>query len=424
MHRGQSALLERSMDRSDFEQVEASDHESSQLARLFRTSLHVVSEVVWLLKEAAVLTWYMGFGLKWVSMSVRIVLYAIILAPGFARFVWWYITSNSMVRHIQYGPHNRSYLDILFPVPLDQIISGPKERRFPVVICVTGGAWIIGYNAWCAMLARFLAMDSQCIVVMPDYRNFPQADMSAMTDDVSSAIRWTFDSIARFGGDPERTVLLGQSAGAQLCMLSMMREALRARGQHVPPAYNPSRLRHFVGVSGVYDLVVLEPHMHARGLYNKVLHAIAGGKEYLERWSPTRVAERVQVSVLNALPSITLVHGDHDESAPLSQSGTLYSVIQSRESDHALFGLSMVVIRGGTHTSLIVEDPLLGKSMLVGTITSIIKDINEAARAGGEMSKADCSWSSVDATPTYALAPYGPQVSRTLARIARVVCPF
>lgn len=40
--------------------------------------------------------------------------------------------------------------------------------------CVTGGAWIVGYKAWGALLAQRLSQQG-VIVACIDYRNFPQA---------------------------------------------------------------------------------------------------------------------------------------------------------------------------------------------------------------------------------------------------------
>ena len=32
-----------------------------------------------------------------------------------------------------------------------------NKKDLPVVILVMGGAWIIGYRVWCALLAKYLA---------------------------------------------------------------------------------------------------------------------------------------------------------------------------------------------------------------------------------------------------------------------------
>ncbi|KAH7519117.1 hypothetical protein JRO89_XSUnG0133500 [Xanthoceras sorbifolium] len=86
-------------------------------------------------------------------------------------------------------------LDLYLPTHND----GPK----PVLVFVTGGAWIIGYKAWGALLGRQLA-ERDVIVACVDYRNFPQGTISDMVKDVSQGISFICNYIADYGGDPER----------------------------------------------------------------------------------------------------------------------------------------------------------------------------------------------------------------------------
>ncbi|KEG05219.1 putative ecotin, partial [Trypanosoma grayi] len=97
--------------------------------------------------------------------------------------------------------HNRATLDIYLPVPLDSLFrmmdqekmisrrSRLRNKKFPIVISLNGGAWIIGSHFWSFLVARLLAARGY-VVFCPDYRNFPQTDMEGMVLDVSDAIRW------------------------------------------------------------------------------------------------------------------------------------------------------------------------------------------------------------------------------------------
>jgi prenylcysteine alpha-carboxyl methylesterase len=60
----------------------------------------------------------------------------------------------------------RNLLDIYMP-------DKSHDAKAPVVIYVTGGAWIIGYKAWAAMLGLRLSQQGVVCVAL-DYRNFPQ----------------------------------------------------------------------------------------------------------------------------------------------------------------------------------------------------------------------------------------------------------
>ena len=59
------------------------------------------------------------------------------------------------------------------------------------------------------------------------YRNFPQGGASDMVVDISQAMRWVFENISFYGGDPDRIFLIAQSAGAHICtFLSRFSSAL------------------------------------------------------------------------------------------------------------------------------------------------------------------------------------------------------
>lgn len=74
---------------------------------------------------------------------------------------------------------------------------------------------------WSALAARALSALG-VVVVCPDYRNVPQGGISEMMDDVAAAINWTAKNIDSYGGDNNRLVLAGQSAGAHISMMLML----------------------------------------------------------------------------------------------------------------------------------------------------------------------------------------------------------
>ena len=78
-----------------------------------------------------------------------------------------------------------------------------------------GGAWIIGYKLWCALIGRTLS-SMGVLTIVPDYRNFPQGDIEDMISDVKAAVKWSSNNVIKYGGDPEKIVLAGQSAGTDV----------------------------------------------------------------------------------------------------------------------------------------------------------------------------------------------------------------
>ena len=65
----------------------------------------------------------------------------------------------------------RNLLDLY--LPRRKRLKSGDSKKLPVVVFVTGGAWIIGYKAWGALLGRRLS-EQGVIVACLDYRNFPQ----------------------------------------------------------------------------------------------------------------------------------------------------------------------------------------------------------------------------------------------------------
>ena len=106
-------------------------------------------------------------GPTWFLRLLRLILFGILLTPVWIRIGWFYVTSPNIRRNVRYGSRARNFLDIFFP---DQVLGG---RRCPVVVLISGCAWIIGYKAWGVFVARIL-MEYGLICVLVDYRNFPQ----------------------------------------------------------------------------------------------------------------------------------------------------------------------------------------------------------------------------------------------------------
>jgi len=194
----------------------------------------VFYEVMLLIKLSAVLWWsFVKAGVKWMFMTLSFLLYVACLSPGFLRVAYEYTKSKSIIKNIRYGERPRNLLDIFLCEPIDKeqlqdvVIEGEKKAEEekdpvsrqpagkPVAVFVSGGAWILGYKGWGALFAKTL---SRCgiIVVTPDYRNFPQGGASDMVVDISQAMKWVFENISLYGGDPERIFLIAQSAGAHI----------------------------------------------------------------------------------------------------------------------------------------------------------------------------------------------------------------
>jgi len=279
---------------------------------------------------------------RWLLKLVRLLLFVVCLLPAFIRFGWYYwVSSDRKVvcyRGREEGGCSRHFADVYgsrTPVPPSRTTTGTSsgsERSEgqreppplkPVVVFLTGGAWIIGYKMWGALLARALTPFG-IIVVIPDYRNFPHARVDGMVDDVDRSVQWTLEHIGHFGGDRNKVVLVGQSAGAHLgscvvlirCLIeldpalgrelypkiaeratsyNLSSRSLSSSGSSPSAGSEPPSIKGFVPVSGPYDLIRMRKTFHEHGLDKNLVSAIFnGGKDGrgVERYSPAHILKR------------------------------------------------------------------------------------------------------------------------------------
>ncbi|MFO0958377.1 MAG: carboxylesterase family protein [Isosphaeraceae bacterium] len=114
-------------------------------------------------------------------------------------------------RDIPYGDsaHVRQALDVYAP---------PEAKGRPVVVWIHGGGWQTGDKSEIEHKPRAFT-DRGLVFVSTNYRLLPHVDMETIVRDVGRSIRWVHDHIREYGGDPDRILVMGHSAGAQLAAL-------------------------------------------------------------------------------------------------------------------------------------------------------------------------------------------------------------
>ena len=98
------------------------------------------------------------------------------------------------------------------------VYSPPDAKGLPVVFWIHGGGWQMGDKASVQVKPRAFT-DRGFVFVSTDYRLLPDVDMGTIVRDIARSIRWVHDHIAEHGGDPDRLLVMGHSAGAQLAAL-------------------------------------------------------------------------------------------------------------------------------------------------------------------------------------------------------------
>lgn len=117
-----------------------------------------------------------------------------------------------LVRDIAYGSDTAQRFDAYIP---------RGATGAPVIFMVHGGAWRFGDKAADGVVKNKVAFWTArgFIVVSANYRMLPAADPVLQARDVASALAAAQDLAAGWGGDRERFILMGHSAGAHLVAL-------------------------------------------------------------------------------------------------------------------------------------------------------------------------------------------------------------
>ncbi|KMT18486.1 hypothetical protein BVRB_2g026280 [Beta vulgaris subsp. vulgaris] len=315
---------------------------------------------------------YLGVGYRWITKLLALLCYAMLLLPGFLQVAYYYYFSSQVHRSVIYGDQPRNRLDLYLPIDY--------EGKKPVVIFVTGGAWVIGYKAWGSLLGFQLA-ERDIIVACLDYRNFPQGTVSDMIKDVSQGISFICNNIAAVGGDPDRIYLVGQSAGAHISACALLEQAI-SESQGESCSWSVSQIKAYFSLSGGYNLVKLVDHFHNRGLYRSIFLSIMEGENSLTKYSPELLVQDKSIAkAISLLPPFSLFHGTDDKSIPSVASENFADALRNA-GGHA----ELILYEGKSHTDMFVQDPLRGgKDKLFEHMVSVIHADDHEALAKDAM---------------------------------------
>ena len=236
-----------------------------------------------------------------------------------------------------YGTGTRARIDVYAP-------AEAGERPLPVIVFFYGGSWKAGSREGYGFAGRALAARG-FVVAVPDYRLLPEGRFPAFLEDSAAAVRWVRAHIGRYGGDPDRIVLAGHSAGAyNAAMLSLDPRWL---------GEDRAAVKGLAALSGPYDFLPLD---------TQVTKDAFGGAEDLEATQPILLASRDD-------PPALLLSGGRDELVIPSQStGLALALLEAGAEAEA------IVYPGVGHVGLVtaLARPFRGKA-------PVLRDVAEFA---------------------------------------------
>ncbi|MFF1303693.1 alpha/beta hydrolase [Streptomyces sp. NPDC058307] len=132
------------------------------------------------------------------------------------------------------GPEGDPEISLLICRPAGAS-AAPAGLGRPVIYHVHGGGMILGNNRVGMDVPLAWAKELDGVVVSVEYRLAPENPHPAPIEDVYAGLVWTSEHAEEIGGDPERIVIAGASAGgglsAALALLTRDRKGPRPMGQ-------------------------------------------------------------------------------------------------------------------------------------------------------------------------------------------------
>lgn len=178
---------------------------------------------------------------------------------------------HSVKKNISYGLDEWQKLDLHIP-------NTKPDTPMPVLIFFYGGSWDSGNKELYYFIGNAFAKRGY-IVVIPNYAIYPDARFPTFMHDGAAATNWVFDHIAKYGGDPNKVVMAGHSAGAHLGGLLLSDDRFLQQYQR-----KAQDIKAFAGLAGPYNftptskrlLTIFQP---ASNLDDIKLNTFIDGKE-------------------------------------------------------------------------------------------------------------------------------------------------
>lgn len=225
---------------------------------------------------------------------------------------------DSMVYQAEAG-YRPQFLDLRVPVT-----AGPA----PLVVWLHGGGLVFGSrrrrspNLHRNRVIETI-VESGYAVAIVDYRLLKEVRFPGAVQDVRAAVRWLRGHAERFGIDPSKVALWGESGGAQLALMTGLLPAFEDRTgefheqseavQAIIDWYAPADLTSMGGVGVVNDEVV-------GGAVDPLAMMAANSDGGLEGLSPL-------MHVTSDMPPTFIAHGSEDDLVPVKQSHLLHAAL-------------------------------------------------------------------------------------------------
>jgi acetyl esterase/lipase len=210
---------------------------------------------------------------------------------------------------------------------LDIYLPEKSKSPLPLVIWVHGGAWKLNDKyadmGYMKKTIRSFIENGYALASI-DYRHSTTAIFPAQIQDCNQAIEYLYKNAATYNIDKNRFILIGFSAGGHLASLLAL-----SNNQNIPEFYvtksKPGfRIKAVLDFYGPSDFLLFSGSGHPSDTEDPISTLL--GASPLRRPDISKLASPSSYVDKND-PPFFIVHGEKDESVPLSQSYLLQSLL-------------------------------------------------------------------------------------------------
>lgn len=269
-----------------------------------------------------------------------------------------YVLQRDLVYGDPATDQSRHKLDLYLP----KASASQMSAKLPVVIFFYGGSWDSGDKKDYKFVGEALSSQGY-VTVIPDYRVYPEVGYPTFLEDAAKAVAWVRQHIDAYGGDANRIVLGGHSAGAYIAvMLSLNSTYLQQAGLQA------SDIAGTFGLAGPYDFL---PLRSAR------LKTIFGDDEQQQAAQPIRYASADS-------PPMLLLVGEKDGTVSPGNSRRLAEKLKR---SGARVQLQQFETFGHVDMVAKLAKPLRGDGLLLNSIVRFVSQVTHPRQSAATHQK-------------------------------------
>lgn len=247
------------------------------------------------------------------------------------------------------------------PIKLSMDVIQPfSPDPLPAVLFVTGGGFMD------APKTKFIGQRVDMaragyVVASIDYRVVPMVTFPGMLEDVKSAVRYMRANAKKFGIDPERIAIMGESAGGYLAAIAATTNGMKDFDKGANLDYS-SDVQAAIDLYGLSDLTRVaadfSPERQKKHQSEAIPEAmLVNGVPFMEGGSIQSNLEKAAYAnplthISDKTPPFLLMHGDKDPIVSPSQTKILHEALIDKGIDSTRY-----VVQGADHAGFLWYQP-------------------------------------------------------------------